>query len=161
VHVDARSHSPGPTSQWTAREQACIVPGAVSPPAVSVSFTGDGRTVVAVGERRRSFTTEEIEALVTRSGPEGVIAEVRAQGRKGPSLEGPTCPFVIGDYTVTGQLGEGSFGRGAARRIILLTDSLTRESLTPARLRGALVTTGALVHVGIPSLSFRSELLTG
>lgn len=49
--------------------------------------------------------------------------------------------------------------RGAARRIILLTDSLTRESLTPARLRGALATTGALVHVGIPSLSSESELV--
>lgn len=49
--------------------------------------------------------------------------------------------------------------RGAARRIILLTDSLTRESLTPARLRGALATTGALVHVGIPSLSFESDLV--
>ncbi|MCB9700530.1 MAG: VWA domain-containing protein [Myxococcales bacterium] len=49
--------------------------------------------------------------------------------------------------------------RGAPRRVLLLTDALTRESLTPARLRGALATTGALVHVGIPSLSGGSELV--
>ena len=49
--------------------------------------------------------------------------------------------------------------RGAARRVILLTDALTRESLTPARLRGALASTGALVHVGLPALSGASELV--
>ena len=47
--------------------------------------------------------------------------------------------------------------RGAPRRVILLTDTLTRESLTPARLRGALATTGALVHVGLPSFLLRRD----
>ncbi|MEZ4380331.1 MAG: VWA domain-containing protein [Nannocystaceae bacterium] len=49
--------------------------------------------------------------------------------------------------------------RGAPRRVILLTDALTRESLTPARMRGALATTGALVHVGLPWSAGRSELV--
>lgn len=35
------------------------------------------------------------------------------------------------------------------RRVILVTDGLTRSSLTPERLRGALAASGALVHVGL------------
>jgi hypothetical protein len=49
--------------------------------------------------------------------------------------------------------------RGAPRRVLLLTDALTRESLTPARLRGALATTGALVHVGLPTFAVSPKLL--
>jgi hypothetical protein len=37
----------------------------------------------------------------------------------------------------------------APRRIVLLTDGLTRQSLTPERLRGSLGISGALVHVGL------------
>jgi hypothetical protein len=35
------------------------------------------------------------------------------------------------------------------RRVLLLTDGLTRSALTPERLRGALTMSGALVHVGL------------
>ncbi len=48
--------------------------------------------------------------------------------------------------------------RGSERRVLVLTDTLTRKSLTPERLRGALAATGALVHVGIPSGTSSSEL---
>lgn len=37
---------------------------------------------------------------------------------------------------------------GAPRRIVLVTDGLTRSTLTPERLRGAVAQSGALVHVG-------------
>ncbi len=38
---------------------------------------------------------------------------------------------------------------GAARRVLLLTDGLARDDLTPERLRGALGTSGALAHIGL------------
>ncbi|MEZ4449281.1 MAG: VWA domain-containing protein [Nannocystaceae bacterium] len=49
--------------------------------------------------------------------------------------------------------------RGAAKRVLLLTDTMTRHSLTDARLRGALAASGALVHIGLPDLGYTSELL--
>jgi hypothetical protein len=39
--------------------------------------------------------------------------------------------------------------RGAARRIVLLTDGLTRAELTPERLRAALSRSGAVTHAGL------------
>ncbi len=38
---------------------------------------------------------------------------------------------------------------GAARRIVLLTDGLTRSELTPERLRAALARSGAVTHAGL------------
>lgn len=38
---------------------------------------------------------------------------------------------------------------GSARRIVLLTDGLTRSALTPERLRGAIGQSGAVLHVGL------------
>lgn len=51
---------------------------------------------------------------------------------------------------------------GSARRIVLVTDGLTRSTLTPERLRGAIGQSGAVVHVGMlsagePSLSRNDE----
>lgn len=48
--------------------------------------------------------------------------------------------------------------KGAPRRVLLLTDTLTRASITPERLRGALASTGALVHVGVPAAGGESEV---
>lgn len=39
--------------------------------------------------------------------------------------------------------------RNAPRRIVLMTDGLTRQSLTPERLRGAIGQSGAVLHVGL------------
>jgi hypothetical protein len=39
--------------------------------------------------------------------------------------------------------------RGAARRIVLLTDGLTRSTLTPERLRAATLKSGAVTHIGL------------
>ncbi len=38
---------------------------------------------------------------------------------------------------------------GAARRVLLVTDGLARNTLTPERLRGALSTSGALAHIAL------------
>jgi hypothetical protein len=38
---------------------------------------------------------------------------------------------------------------GAPRRIVVVTDGLTRSTLTPERLRGAVAQSGALVHLGL------------
>lgn len=48
--------------------------------------------------------------------------------------------------------------KGAPRRVLLLTDTMTRASITPERLRGALASTGALVHVGVPAAGAESEV---
>lgn len=51
---------------------------------------------------------------------------------------------------------------GSPRRIVLLTDALTRQAITPERMRGAVGQSGAVLHVGMlsagaPSLSRRDD----
>lgn len=48
--------------------------------------------------------------------------------------------------------------KGHAHRIVLFTDALTHSHITPARLRAALPTSGALLHIGIRG-SGRAELM--
>jgi von Willebrand factor type A domain len=40
-------------------------------------------------------------------------------------------------------------GNASAKRIVVITDGLTRSSLAPGRIRGAIGASGAIVHVGI------------
>jgi hypothetical protein len=52
--------------------------------------------------------------------------------------------------------------RGGARRVLLLTDLLTRQSLTPARQQRALARSGAVLHIGVvqpgaPALEVRDD----
>lgn len=47
---------------------------------------------------------------------------------------------------------------GSARRILLLTDSRTRNEVTPEMLKSKLAKSGALLHVGIASSTYESSL---
>jgi hypothetical protein len=47
------------------------------------------------------------------------------------------------------RLLSGRPGAATAKRIVVITDGLTRSSLAPGRIRGAIGASGAIVHVGI------------
>lgn len=116
-------------------------------PAVSptLAVAPDGRLVVVAEGRRLAFAADELAAMVADGGSSGVVAALRERGQPatGPD-EGPHCPLVVGEYTVTGILGEGSFGR-----VVRAFDPVAREDLAIK-----------LLHVDDPAsrLALRNEL---